>query len=75
MEAEAYAVLQIIMLAVRIAITVYCVNRAKQLNRSQGGWGLFGFFMPIIALIWIQFMKPKMRWESDLPVNQALDQH
>jgi len=43
----------------RIVITVYCVNKAGKLNRSKFGWGVFAFILPLIALIWIQFMKPK----------------
>jgi hypothetical protein len=49
-----------IMLAfiVRIIGTIVCYNKAKQLNRNTGGWGFFGFISPILAMIWIQFMKP-----------------
>jgi hypothetical protein len=68
MEAD-YLIVQMISIVLRIVITVYCVNRAKKLNRSQGGWGLFGFFFPLIALIWIQFMKPRMQWDHNPPVN------
>jgi hypothetical protein len=70
MDEGSYAVLQIILLAVRIGITVYCVNKAGELNRSKGGWGVFGFFLPIIALIWIQFMKPKMVWDDQSGKNE-----
>jgi hypothetical protein len=59
MDQSSYATFQVILLVVRIVITIYCVNKAGELNRSKGGWGVFGFFLPIIALIWIQFMKPK----------------
>ena len=63
-----YAVLQLFLLAIRIFITIYCVKRAGELNRSKGGWGIFGFFLPILAIIWIQFMKPKRLWDSE-PAN------
>ena len=49
----------------RIIITVICVRKARELNRSTLGWGIFGFFLPIIAIIWIQFVKPKTRWEEE----------
>ncbi len=62
-------ILQLFLLAIRILITVYCVNKAKQLNRSEFGWGIFGFFFPIIALIWIQFMKPRMQWEQNPEID------
>jgi hypothetical protein len=54
-----YSTLQTILLIVRIIITIYCVNKAGELKRNKVGWGLFGFFLPIVALIWIQFIKPK----------------
>ncbi|MAZ72340.1 MAG: hypothetical protein CMC70_04250 [Flavobacteriaceae bacterium] len=57
-------VITLIFLALRIGITIYCVNKAGELNRSKGGWGIFGFLLPIIALIWIQFMKPKIVWDD-----------
>jgi hypothetical protein len=58
------AVLNLIFIVLRIMITIYCVNKAGRLNRSEGGWGLFGFFLPIVAIIWIQFMKPIIDWEE-----------
>lgn len=53
----------IIQLVLRVVGIIVCVNKAKELNRSQGGWGFFGFVMPIIAMIWIHFMKPVTDWE------------
>ena len=43
----------------RIGITIYCISRAKDLNRSQFGWGVFGLLLPLLALIWILFLKTK----------------
>ena len=48
-----------LLLIFRIVITVYCVNKAGSLNRNKVGWGVFAFLIPLIALIWIQFIKPK----------------
>ncbi|MCH4552215.1 hypothetical protein [Aestuariibaculum lutulentum] len=53
----------LIQLALRVVGLLVCVNKAKSLNRSQGGWGLFGFVSPILAMIWIHFMKPITDWE------------
>lgn len=64
MEQQNNPALQIILLIVRILVTIYCVNKAKDLNRSQLGWGIFGFFIPIIAIIWIQFLKPIIKTEK-----------
>lgn len=47
-------------LVVRVIGVIVCVNKAKQLNRPTGGWGFFGFVSPIVAMIWIQFMKPNV---------------
>ncbi len=63
MESE-YAFIQIILFVLRIVITVYCVGKAKELNRSQLGWGVFAFFIPVLALIIIQFMEPRMQWKK-----------
>jgi hypothetical protein len=57
-------VFMLIGLVLRIVGVIVCSNKAKELNRSQGGWGFFGFISPIIAMIWIQFMKPIMSWEK-----------
>lgn len=55
----------IIQLVLRVVGILVCVNKAKELNRSQGGWGLFGFLLPIIAMIWVHFMKPVTDWENN----------
>ena len=46
------------LLVARIAVPIYNVNRARKLNRSKFGWGLFGFLLPFVALICIQIVKP-----------------
>lgn len=43
-------------LIVRIGATIFCANRAGKLNRNQAGWGIFGFVIPIVAVIWILFL-------------------
>ncbi|MFT7157189.1 MAG: hypothetical protein ACI8Q1_002206 [Parvicella sp.] len=58
------AIVNLIAIVIRIMITVYCINKAEKLNRRKFGWGVFGFFLPIIAIIWIQFMKPNIDWEK-----------
>ena len=57
-------VLLMIQLILRIVGILVCVNKAKELNRSEGGWGFFGFLMPIVAMIWVHCMKPKVTWEN-----------
>ena len=59
----------IIQLLLRIVGLFVCVNKAKELNRSQGRWGFFGFVSPILAMIWIHFMKPVMNWNENLNDN------
>jgi hypothetical protein len=57
-------VILIIQLLLRIVGLFVCIGKAKELNRSEGGWGFFGFVMPIVAMIWIHCIKPKVNWES-----------
>jgi hypothetical protein len=54
----------ILQLVLRIVGVIVCANKAKELNRSEGGWGFFGFMMPIVAMIWIYCMKPIIKWEN-----------
>jgi len=57
-------VLLIFQMILRLVGIIVCVNKAKELNRSQGGWGFFGFIMPIVAMIWVHCIKPKVVWEN-----------
>ena len=55
----------IIVFVLRIVGVIVCTMKAEELNRSKTGWGLFGFISPIIAMIWIQFMKPIIKWDKE----------
>lgn len=66
MEQGVYTLIGLI---IRIIGVVVCVNKAKELNRSEVGWGIFGFILPIIAMIWIQFMKPIIKWTENEDIN------
>lgn len=68
------AIFMILGLVLRIVGAVVCSNKAKELNRSTGGWGFFGFISPIIAMIWIQFMKPVMVWDSNININKSQEE-
>lgn len=52
----------LISLIIRIAAVFICRVRAKKLNRNVLNWGLFGFFLPVIAMIWIYCLGPKSVW-------------
>ncbi|MBC5841953.1 hypothetical protein H8R23_11090 [Flavobacterium sp. F-380] len=54
MEGGVYLVL----IVLKIIGTYVCSSTAKELNRSAVGWGVFGFISPIIAMIWINCLKP-----------------
>ena len=62
------AIIIIFTLLLRVVGAIVCSNKAKELNRSSGSWGFFGFFMPIVAMIWVNCLKPNIEWEkkSDL---------
>jgi len=62
--------LLMIQTGLRIVGAAVCVNKAKDLNRSTGGWGFFGFISPIIAMIWIHFMKPIIKWEGNINIDE-----
>jgi hypothetical protein len=64
------AVFMVLGLVLRIIGAFVCSSKAKELNRSSGGWGFFGFISPIIAMIWIQFMKPIMVWDSNSEIER-----
>ena len=61
----------IIVLILRIVGVIVCVNKAKELNRSTGGWGFFGFVSPILAMIWIHFMKPVTNWDKTIDIKTS----
>ena len=60
----------IIQLVLRIVGLFVCVNKAGELNRSTGGWGFFAFVSPILAMIWIHFMKPIIKWDENVNINK-----
>lgn len=49
----------VIQLILRVVGAIVCSNKAKELNREPAGWGIFGFLVPIVAMIWVYCMKPK----------------
>jgi hypothetical protein len=62
-------VIVVLIIILRVVGLLVCVNKAKELNRSQGGWGFFGFVSPILAMIWIHFMKPIMKWDENVNID------
>lgn len=69
------AIFMILGLILRIVGAVVCSRKANELNRSTGGWGFFGFISPILAIIWIQFMKPIMVWDSNIDLNKPTEKN
>jgi len=59
------AIYMLFTLVLRIIGVIVCVNKAKELNRSSGGWGFFGFLMPIVAMIWVNNLKPNVEWKEE----------
>jgi hypothetical protein len=55
----------LILFVLRIVGAFVCSSKAKELNRNSGGWGFFGFVSPIIAMIWINCLKPITNWEKN----------
>jgi hypothetical protein len=59
----------IIQLIFRIVGAFVCANKAKNLNRNSGGWGFFGFVLPIVAMIWIHCLKPVTTWDNNIDIK------
>ncbi|MCD6011743.1 MAG: hypothetical protein K0Q79_1605 [Flavipsychrobacter sp.] len=54
----------------RFIVTMICIKKARELNRSTLNWGLLGFIFPLIAIIAIYVVKYKVSWpESENRVN------
>lgn len=49
----------------RLVGIIVCVNKAGELNRNKTGWGIFGFLIPIVAMIWVYNIKKKVEWKSE----------
>jgi hypothetical protein len=64
------AITAVISLILRVIITVWVVNIAKEQNRETLGWGLFAFFLPSIALIVISTRKKLF---ANIQIVNALD--
>ena len=58
------SLIPILAIVLRIVGSSVCSSKAGELNRSKGGWGIFGFAFPVIAMIWIQFVKPINIWNE-----------
>jgi hypothetical protein len=67
MDAGASILAAVIFFGLRIVGAIYCAQKADKLNRSTGGWAIFGLFFPIIAMIWISSLKKNITWhETDI---------
>ena len=59
---SSYAAFVIARFIIGIIIAIICAKNAARLNRNKFGWGVFGYFMPLLAIIWLQFLKPKEKY-------------
>ena len=48
--------------ALRIIGIFVCSKKAAELNRNAVGWGIFGLCSPILAMIIVHNLKPKVNW-------------
>jgi len=62
---EGQGVLLVGFFILRIVGAIVCSSKAGELNRSNAGWGIFGFFMPVIAMIIVHTLKPKIDWYNE----------
>lgn len=71
MEVGAVILFIIIFFGLRIFGGLFCAQKADKLNRSTGGWAIFGLFTPIIAIIWISSLKKKVIWHDNIDINDS----
>ncbi len=70
MEVGAVILFNIIFFGLRIFGGIYCAQKADKLNRSTGGWAVFGLFFPIIAIIWISNLKKNIIWHDNIEITE-----
>ncbi|OKZ21212.1 MAG: hypothetical protein BHV81_00960 [Butyricimonas synergistica] len=51
MNQQEIAFLRLLLPIIKIGLTIWAVYRAKELNRSRWGWGIFTFFLTLPAFI------------------------
>lgn len=51
MNQQEIAFLRLLLPIIKIGLTIWAVYRAKELNRSRWGWGVFTFFLTLPAFI------------------------
>lgn len=54
-----------LILLIKLLAARYCAGKATSLNRNPMGWGIFGFFSPIIAYFIINAMSAKQDGYND----------
>jgi hypothetical protein len=58
-------IIVLLILLLKILTARYCAGKATALNRNAVGWGIFGFFAPIIAYFFINAMSAKQGGYED----------
>ena len=57
----------------RIVFCILCIYIARRKNRNMVGWGFFGFFLPLVAIIWISCLKVHQDRESNPDLDSKND--
>ncbi len=52
----------LMMVAPSVISGVLCYKHAQRLNRNAAGWGGFGLFVPVLAVIIVFCMSPKSKF-------------
>ena len=74
MESSSIASLvPLIGIVLRVMAVIYCGNEAGLKNRDKTWWGVFGALLPLIAIIWIRSIKPKIDWDTQARINRKED--
>ncbi len=59
MELALGIIVMLFIILLRVIAIWYCMKKARELRRNINVWAAFGFLAPLLAIICVQFMKPK----------------
>lgn len=62
-----------LLIALRIFGMIDCHNKSITLNRNSFGWTVFGFVLPVVAMITIRFFKP-IKFVSDKNLKANIEE-
>lgn len=50
----------------------YCSIKAKELNRDENIWGFWGVLFPLVAVLLLHNLSPKIIWEEKKKTKKTI---